>query len=62
MIDSKPPSRAFADQADVEIRFKQLQKQDPEASKAMVAEADKRFKAKYELLTKLASLYETKQA
>ncbi len=61
-IDSKPPSKGFADQAGVEIRFKQLQKQDPEASKALVAEADKRFKAKYELLTKLAALYETKQA
>jgi pyruvate-ferredoxin/flavodoxin oxidoreductase len=61
-VDSKPPSKPFSDQAGVEIRFKQLQKQDPEGSVRLVAEADRRFKAKYDLLTKLAGLHEGPQA
>ncbi len=61
-IDSKPPSKDFAEQAEAEIRFKQLQKQDPETAKVMVAEADKRFKAKYEMLTKLVGVYAPKEA
>ena len=56
VVDSKLPSRAFAEQAAVENRFKQLVKLDAAKAEAMVAEADKRFKAKYELLTKLAAL------
>ena len=56
-VDSKTPSLSFADQANVENRFKQLAKLDPERAKALVDEADKRFKAKYELLTKLAALH-----
>jgi pyruvate-ferredoxin/flavodoxin oxidoreductase len=55
-VDSKEPSRAFAEQASTENRFKQLAKLDPEKSKAMVEEADRRFKAKYELYTKLAGI------
>ena len=55
-VDSKEPSRAFAEQASTENRFKQLAKLDPAKAEAMVAEADKRFKAKYELYTKLAGI------
>ena len=55
-IDSKLPSKEFADQANVENRFKQLAKLDPEMAQKMVEDADKRFKAKYDLLTKLASI------
>ena len=56
IVDSKLPSRAFAEQAAVENRFKQLVKLDAAKAEAMVADADKRFKAKYELLTKLAAI------
>ena len=55
-VDSKEPSRAFAEQASTENRFKQLAKLDPAKAEAMVVEADKRFKAKYELYTKLAGI------
>ena len=55
-VDSKLPSKAFADQANVENRFKQLAKLDPEMAQKLVEDADKRFKAKYDLLTKLASI------
>ena len=51
-----PTTRRFAEQAAVENRFKQLVKLDAAKAEAMVAEADRRFKAKYELLTKLAAL------
>ena len=57
-IDSKLPSKAFAEQASVENRFKQLAKLDPALSAKMVEEADRRFKAKYQLLTQLAALHE----
>jgi hypothetical protein len=46
----------------VEIRFKQLQKLAPEESARMVAEADRKFKAKYALLTKMAAMYEPEKA
>ena len=62
MIDSKAPSKAFSEQAGVEIRFKQLQKLAPEESARMVAEADRKFKAKYALLTKMAAMYEPEKA
>ncbi|MBO7299197.1 MAG: pyruvate:ferredoxin (flavodoxin) oxidoreductase [Kiritimatiellae bacterium] len=55
-IDSKAPSKEFADQANVENRFKQLAKLDPEMAQKMVEDADKRFKAKFDLLTKLAAI------
>jgi pyruvate-ferredoxin/flavodoxin oxidoreductase len=55
-VDSKLPSKAFADQANAENRFKQLAKLDPEMAQKLVEDADKRFKAKYDLLTKLASI------
>ena len=61
-IDSKAPTKAFSDQAGVENRFKQLQKLAPEASAHMVAEADRKFKAKYALLTKMAAMYEPEKA
>ena len=61
-IDSKAPSKAFSEQAGVEIRFKQLQKLAPEESARMVAEADRKFKAKYALLTKMAAMYEPEKA
>ena len=56
-VDSKAPSRALAEQPATENRCQQLAKLDPAKAEAMVAEADKRFKAKYELLTKLAALH-----
>ncbi len=56
-VDSKPPTKNFSEQAGAEIRFKQLQTLDPEASERLVAEADKRFKAKYDMLSKLVSVY-----
>ena len=56
-VDSKEPSRAFAEQASTENRFKQLAKLNPEKAKKMVEEADKRFKAKYQLYTQLAGLH-----
>ena len=59
-VDSKAPSRAFAEQAASENRFKQLAKLDPAKADAMVADADARFKAKYDLLTKLAALHADK--
>ncbi len=55
-VDSKEPSKAFAEQAASENRFKQLAKLDPAKAEAMVAEADARFKAKYELYKKLAEM------
>ena len=61
-IDSKAPTKAFSEQAGVEIRFKQLQKLAPEESARMVAEADRKFKAKYALLTKMAAMYEPEKA
>ena len=57
-VDSKLPSKAFADQAGVENRFQQLAKLNPEEATKLVAEADKRFKSKYNLLVKLAALHE----
>ena len=57
-VDSKMPSKTFADQAGVENRFQQLAKLNPEEATKMVAEADKRFKSKYNLLVKLAALHE----
>ena len=55
-VDSKEPSKAFADQANAENRFKQLQKLAPEDAAKYVADADKKFKAKYALLKQLAAL------
>ncbi|MGI5868363.1 MAG: pyruvate:ferredoxin (flavodoxin) oxidoreductase [Kiritimatiellia bacterium] len=61
-IDSKAPTKDFAEQAKVENRFRQLAKIDPAASQEMVAEADRLFKAKYDKLTKLAAMYEPPKA
>ncbi len=55
-IDSKPPTRDFAEQAGMENRFKMLAKTDPEGAAKMVAEADRRFKSKYELLQQIAAM------
>ena len=55
-IDSKPPTRNFAEQAGMENRFKMLAKMDPEGAYKMVAEADRSFKNKYELLQQIAAM------
>ena len=55
-IDSKPPTRNFAEQAGMENRFKMLAKMDPEGACKMVAEADRSFKNKYELLQQIAAM------
>ncbi|MCL1909974.1 MAG: pyruvate:ferredoxin (flavodoxin) oxidoreductase [Kiritimatiellaeota bacterium] len=55
-LDSKPPTKNFADQAAVENRFTQLKQMSPEDSAKYVAEAEKRFKTKYALLQQLAAL------
>ncbi len=54
-LDSKPPTIHFREQARGENRFQQLLKLNPNAE-AMIDEADLAYRAKYDLLTKLAAL------
>jgi pyruvate-ferredoxin/flavodoxin oxidoreductase len=54
-LDSKPPTVDFIEQAKSENRFRQLFKLNPNAE-AMFAEADISYRAKYDLLSKLAAL------
>ncbi|MCL1856073.1 MAG: pyruvate:ferredoxin (flavodoxin) oxidoreductase [Kiritimatiellaeota bacterium] len=55
-LDSKPPTVAFQEQAKAETRFKQLASLAPADAEALFAEADKAYRAKYDLLAKLAAL------
>jgi len=55
-VDSKPPTMKFSEHAMKENRFQILQKQNPDRAKMLMAEADKLFAAKYDLLQKLAAL------
>jgi len=52
--DSKEPTVSFSEHALKENRFRILLKSDPEASKALMAEADKVVTARFERLQKLA--------
>ena len=55
-LDSKPPTMKFSEHALKENRFRVLTKSRPENSEKLLAEADKLFAAKYDLLQKLADL------
>jgi pyruvate-ferredoxin/flavodoxin oxidoreductase len=55
-LDSKPPTMKFSEHALKENRFRILTKSKPENSERLMAEADKLFAAKYDLLQKLAAL------
>ena len=55
-LDSKAPSLAFQEQAKAETRFKQLAGMDAKAAEALFAQADRAYRAKYDLLSKLAAL------
>jgi len=55
-VDSKPPTKDFADQASAENRFTQLKQMAPAEYAKYVAAADKKFKAKYTYLQQLAAL------
>jgi pyruvate-ferredoxin/flavodoxin oxidoreductase len=55
-LDSKPPTMKFSEHALKENRFRVLTKSKPENSEKLLAEADKLFAAKYDLLQKLADL------
>jgi pyruvate-ferredoxin/flavodoxin oxidoreductase len=55
VLDSKAPTVNFSEQAKGENRFQQLVKLNPNAE-AMFAAADLSYRAKYDLLTKLAAL------
>ncbi len=56
VLDSKEPTMKFSETALKENRFRILTKTNPENSKKLLAEADKLFAAKYDLLQKLANL------
>ncbi|MBA4387113.1 MAG: pyruvate:ferredoxin (flavodoxin) oxidoreductase, partial [Verrucomicrobia bacterium] len=55
-LDSKAPTMKFSEHALKENRFKVLVQSRPENSKSLLAEADKRVTAKYDLLQKLAAM------
>jgi pyruvate-ferredoxin/flavodoxin oxidoreductase len=55
-IDSKPPTINLADYVYGENRYKILQKMEPEVSKKLIEEADKKAKEKYELLKKMSEI------
>ena len=55
-LDSKEPTIAFSEHAMKENRFRVLTKTNPENAKLLLAEADKRVRAKFDLLQKLAAL------
>jgi pyruvate-ferredoxin/flavodoxin oxidoreductase len=56
VIDSKPPTMKFSDQAMKENRFRVLKQINPQAAELLMAQADKMVLAKYDLLQKLAGL------
>jgi len=55
-LDSKPPTMSFSEHALKENRFRILTKSNPEASKRLLANADKLVAAKFDLLQKLADM------
>jgi pyruvate-ferredoxin/flavodoxin oxidoreductase len=55
-LDSKPPTMSFSEHALKENRFRILTKSNPEASKRLLAKADKLVAAKFDLLRKLAEM------
>ena len=55
-LDSKAPTMKFSESALKENRFRILTKTKPENSEKLLAQADKLFAAKYDLLQKLADL------
>ena len=55
-LDSKTPAMRFSEFAAGENRFRILQKTDPERAAMLMAEADRRIAAKFDLYTKLAGL------
>jgi len=55
-MDSKPPTMKFSEHAMKENRFRILAKSSPDHAKRLLAEADKRVAAKFDLLQKLAGL------
>jgi len=56
LLDSKPPTISFSEHALKENRFRMLTKDNPEQAKFLLAKADALFKAKYDLLQKMAAL------
>jgi pyruvate-ferredoxin/flavodoxin oxidoreductase len=55
-LDSKPPTLKFSEHALKENRFRVLTKTHPDIAKRLMAEADKKVAARYDLLQKLAGL------
>jgi len=55
-LDSKPPTMKFSEHAMKENRFRILTKTKPETAQRLMATADKRVAAKFDLLQKLADL------
>ena len=55
-LDSKTPTMDFSEHALKENRFRILTKTDPDNSKKLLAEADKKVKAKFVLLERLAGM------
>ncbi len=55
-IDSRPPTRNFSEQVELENRFKMLNKTNPEEAARMVEEADKNYKSRYKLLQQIAAM------
>ena len=56
MLDSKAPTMSFSEHALKENRFRILTKTNPEISKALMAEADRKVAANFNLLQKLADM------
>ncbi len=55
-LDSKAPTMKFSEHALKENRFRILTKSKPEHAQKLMAQADKHFAAKFDLLTKLAEM------
>ncbi|MDQ1257816.1 MAG: pyruvate-ferredoxin/flavodoxin oxidoreductase, partial [Candidatus Hydrogenedentes bacterium] len=55
-LDSKPPTMKFSEFAMDENRFRSLKKTNPENADKLMAEADRRVPAIYDLYTKLAAM------
>ncbi len=55
-LDSKAPAISFAEQAEMENRFKVLMKTDPGRAAELLARADAEYKARFKMLETLAAL------
>jgi pyruvate-ferredoxin/flavodoxin oxidoreductase len=55
-LDSKPPTMSFSEHAMKENRFRVLKQMNPEQAGKLMAIADKKVLAKYDMLQKLAGM------